>query len=221
MLRVFMFLFVIFSINHQTRAQLANEEISPWIMPGSRSKFSNNVTAWVQPGWNPQQHLYILYSQLFIQVNKYFEINPGHMFIKAGDLANVDLRDESTFFHAVILKLPFKKFSIDNRFMIWSRFRSDLSNDHHLYRNRIRLLIPAKFKSGNCRFYLFDEQTYDLNRSRWSRNRLALGASVDVNGYMNVDLSYARQWDVPSGRLNLLFIMVTLNLSAYRSVNLN
>lgn len=192
-------------------AQGLGAPLSPWLMPGASHQFSNSVHGTLQVGWNPQQDLSLVYGQAFIRINKYISLNPGYLLLKGGAVLRQHSRDEQTFLNGIILTVPIKQFQIESRHLLWNRFSSHFK-DQHLFRSRLRLIRTAQFKERKLRVYIFDELTFHINRNDWSRNRVGLGASVDILGWMNVDISYANQRDYPVGKLNIAFVMITVKI---------
>lgn len=192
-------------------AQGPDAPLSPWLMPGASHEFSNSVHGIAQLGWNPEQDLSIAYGQAFIRINKYISLNPGYLLIKGGAVLRQHSRGEQTFLNGLIFTVPINQFQIEGRHLLWNRFSSHFK-DQHLFRNRLRLIRTSQFKEKQLRIYIFDELTFHINRSDWSRNRLGLGTSLDILGWMNLDISYARQRDYPIGKLNIAFVMVTVKL---------
>jgi len=182
-----------------------------WILPGVTYQASARLKLSAQFGVNQYQRLSAIYLQAFIKAGKNIILNPAYLSINTSISNGIQVK-EHTFMNAVVFNLSLKKILIDDRNLLWNRFRVK-GEDFHFYRNRLRVTIPFKLRSNAAKIYVFDEASYFINRGRWSRNRLAFGFGYDVTNWLNADVSFVRESDVFNGKLNLLFIMGTIQLS--------
>ncbi|HEY6902364.1 MAG TPA: DUF2490 domain-containing protein, partial [Puia sp.] len=141
----------------------------------------------------------------FIKVSKHVTLTPAYLYLGSygGDRP---LLREHGFLNGLILSFPHKQWVVEDRNILWNRFRLH-SEDIHFYRNRFRLWLPPAGHSFVIRPYLFDEVFYFINRSRWSRNRIAAGASCDIGRNVNIDISYFQEQDHYNGSTNIVFVM--------------
>jgi len=191
---------------------IANKSISQnnstptaiWLLPGISYQDSSRVKLLLQYCLNSRQEINAVYLQAFIKAGRNIIINPAYLYLNfPGTKPHVQ---EHTFMNAIIVSFPLGKMILDDRNLIWNRFRRH-ADDFHLYRNRLRLNYPFSWQS--FKLYAFDEVFYLFNQHSWTRNRIAFGCSMDFTSSFNADIFYAREYDSINGRMNLVFIITT------------
>ena len=186
-------------------AQNNGAPFAVWAFPGVSWQPSLRWKLTGQYGINPQLDMHLVYLQAFVQTGKFITLNPAWLYLnREGALPG----HEHTFMNAVIFHMPLGKLLIDDRNLLWNRFRSH-AEDIHYYRNRLRLTLPLKIHAFIIKPYVFNEVFYFPDRERWSRNRIAAGIACDIAPKFNLDVSYLHEHDYYSGRINWLFIMGT------------
>jgi ABC-type transporter Mla MlaB component len=186
-----------------------------WLLPGISYQDSSSLKLLLQYGVNSRQQINAVYLQAFVKAGKHIIINPGYLFLHfAGASPSIH---EHGIMNAIVLSFHIGKINIDDRNLFWHRLRTR-GDDFHLYRNRLRVSGPVFLPSFPARLYLFDEVFYHFNQHRWTRNRLAIGCSIDIRHWLNTDFFYAREYDVFNGNTNLVFIMTTLQLRRSKKI---
>jgi hypothetical protein len=203
------FLFTLLLLRIGCLAQTDKTITAAWILPGVLYQPSSTVKLSGQFGYFDYQQIKAVYIQAFIKANKYIILNPGYLSLVIPH-ANEREVIEHTLMNAVIFTVPLNKLLLDDRNLVWNRFIAD-AEDLHFYRNRLRITWPFKLGTSDTKIYAFDEGTYFFNRSKWSRNRLAIGFGYDIVRWFNIDVCYVLQRDTFNGRLNLFFISKNLN----------
>lgn len=175
-----------------------------WLFPGINWHTSKDVRLQGQLGYNHYYRMGIFYPQAFITVHKNIILNPAYIYAvqKREDAPAVQ---EHWLFNAIIFQAARKQLLVDDRNLLWNRFRVGASSTHY-YRNRLRVAQSFKAWGATTRLYAFDEIFYLFNNKNLSRNRAALGISSELTPHTYVDVTYIRQWDRYAGRLNLFFI---------------
>ncbi|HEX6431837.1 MAG TPA: DUF2490 domain-containing protein [Niastella sp.] len=163
-----------------------------------------------QFGINRSQSTNSVYLQAFIKAGRYITLNPAYLYLSYPGATDFRIR-EHTIMNAVIITIPFKHVLIEDRNLIWNRFRKDLQT-LNFYRNRLRVFRSFTGASRTIKLYAFDEVSFFLNDCQFTRNRLAVGLACDIIPSFNVDVFFAREHDERNGRTNLIFIMGTLQL---------
>jgi len=186
-----------------------------WILPGVIYQAPKQLKFSCQYGINSNQSINAIYVQAFINTGKHVTLNPAYLYLRSSPLGSRHLHEHG-FMSAVILSLPLKHVLIDDRNLIWSRFRRGTAS-YHFYRNRLRIIKPFTWKSRECKVYAYDEGWFFINKGQWTRNRLAAGFSCDVVSWFIVDVSFVRQHDKTSRIMNLFFIMGTIQLMHKRN----
>lgn len=186
-------------------------ETSIWYLPGITWQDSAGHRLMGQFGINRPQSINAVYIQAFIKAGRYITLNPAWLYLNFPGTMH-----EHTIMNAVIITIPFRHLLIEDRNLIWDRFRKNLP-DLHFYRNRLRVFRPFTLAAHTIKLYAFDEVSFFLNDCQFTRNRLAAGLAYDINPSFTVDVFYAREHDRINGRSNLIFIMGTLQLSRKRS----
>jgi hypothetical protein len=187
-------------------AQGNRAPFSPWLFPGAGWQLSQELKLLGQYGYNPQLNMHAAYLQAYINTGRHITLNPAYLYLGRNNPA----LQEHTFMHGIIFSFPLGKLRLDERNMLWSRFRSH-SEDIHYYRNRLRLSLPLHGHS--VRPYVFNEVFHLFNRGRWSRNRIAAGIAGDITKSINIDISYIHQRDYYDGASHILFVMGTWQFS--------
>ncbi|WP_461044078.1 DUF2490 domain-containing protein [Spirosoma harenae] len=176
-----------------------------WLLPAAQYKPSESVSFALQPGWNPQQDIGLLYASSILKANRWLDINLGYMFLALSGQYN----NESTFMNGVTLKFHLGKFFIDNQNLIWNRFRS-IDDSYHFIRNRTRLFHELSVKGLKVSPYINEEFWFYFTTRRISRNRTGMGISVSIKTRCTFDFLYTKQWDESAGNLNLFFLRSTI-----------
>ncbi|MDI1321225.1 MAG: DUF2490 domain-containing protein [Algoriphagus sp.] len=189
-------------------AQNSKTKTASWILPSVTYQASPSVKFSAQFGINHYQRLKIFYLQTFIKSGKWIILNPSYLYINRSILNGIHIK-EHTLMNSVIFNLSLNKILVDDRNVLWNRFRVE-GQDFHFYRNRLRVTLPFSFKGKDAKIYVFDEASYFFNRARWSRNRIAVGVGYDVTKWLNTDISFVHEADVYNGKLNLFFITGTI-----------
>lgn len=188
-------------------AQNNSTPFALWAFPGVSWQPSPKWKFTGQYAINPQLDMHLVYLQAFVKTGKFITLNPAWLYLNREGAAP---GHEHTFMNAVIVHVPLGKLQIEDRNLLWNRFRSH-AEDIHYYRNRLRLTLPIKVLSSfTIKPYLFNEAFYLPDRGRWSRNRIAAGVTCDITDRFNLDVSWLREQDYYSGRINWLFIMGTI-----------
>jgi hypothetical protein len=193
-------------------AQRTETPLAAWYFPGATWQASPHLKVSGQYGINPNQHLQAGYLQLFLKMGRHITYNPAYLYLGSYGAGSPPLQEHGLM-NGLIFPFSVKSFLIEDRNILWNRFRSG-AEDLHIYRNRFRLLLPLAARPLVVKPYVFDEVFYLFNRGRWSRNRVAVGVAIDIGHWLNVDLSYIRELDHYNGSLNMVFIMGTLSLYA-------
>ncbi|SDF60381.1 Protein of unknown function [Dyadobacter soli] len=177
-----------------------------WLMPAVNYQISEKQYGFAQLGWNPLQKLMLGYGNFIIRPKPNFDVNIGFMYI---DVTNREV-EEWTLMNGFTARIPVGKMLIENRGLVWNRFITN-ADDMHFYRNRVRLMLSFG-NASQFSPYLVDEFSYSFNRGDFSRNRIGAGCLLTLCKRVVLDVSYARQSDRISGKLNLFFIMATVRL---------
>src|SRR5262249_46299669 len=114
------------------------QQSNAWLLPGITYQDSSGLKFLAQYGANPQQSLRAVYLQAFIKAGKHITFNPAYFYLKYTSAGDPHLY-EHTMMNAIIFTVPLKHFIIEDRNLIWNRFRKK-REDLHYYRNRIRII---------------------------------------------------------------------------------
>ncbi|WP_346316194.1 DUF2490 domain-containing protein [Chitinophaga sp. YIM B06452] len=152
--------------------------------------------------------MHAVYLQAYIKTGNHISFNPAYLYLGRD---NPSLLQEHTFLHGIIFSFPAGKLLIDDRNVLWNRFRGH-SGDIHYYRNRLRLFLPLRYHS--IKPYVFGEAFYFFNRGRWSRKRIAGGVAGDVSERFSIDITYIHERDYYNGATHIVFIMGTWQFPA-------
>jgi hypothetical protein len=205
-------LLILAAILPSLRATGQNKETptASWLMPGISYQVSSKLRWLTQVGLNQEQEAKFVYTQGFVELNKHVIVNAGYFFFlsQAGSTKSYMEHDAVA---AATYTVPVGKLVVDDRNMLLGVFANN-GRQQYFYRNRVRLSFPFTLYSNAARVYLFDEGYYSLNKGLWSRNRAGGGVSYNFSKFINVDVSYLHQRDAFSGRINLIFVQLTLNL---------
>lgn len=210
------FWLLVFTKNLFCQNNRAKESI--WFLPGIAYHDSSRLRVIGQFGINPSQSVKAVYVQAFIKTGKNITFNPAYLYLNYPGAGDSRVHEHSIM-NAAIISIPLKHFLIEDRNLIWNRFRQN-QEDLHFYRNRLRVICPFKLVSRTIKLYAFDEVWLFMNDCRFTRNRLALGLAYDIIPSFNIDVFFAREHDERNGKTNLLFIMGTLQLSRNKSTNM-
>lgn len=181
-----------------------------WYLPGVSYKHSESLRFTAQVGVATPQPTNAVYLQSFIRAGKYLTLNPAYLYLRNAP-SNGKRLQEHTLMNAVIINVPLGNFLIDDRNMVWNRFRKH-TDDIHFYRNRLRVGWTYTALPQHPRLYVYDEVFYLFNTGAWVRNRIAVGVMCDLFHWFNLDVSYVRQADKGTKGLDLFFIMAVIQL---------
>jgi hypothetical protein len=177
-----------------------------WLLPGSDWHPAKDVRLLGQLGYNHYFRMGIFYPQGFITVHKNIILNPAYIYAIQKNKIHATVQ-EHYLMNAVIFQAGKSNFSVDDRNMLWNRFTVG-DRPRHYYRNRLRVTQSLKAWSATLRLYGYDEIFLLLHFKNPTRNRAALGINTDLTSHLNIDVTYIRQWDRYSGKLNLFFLAV-------------
>lgn len=200
-------LMVLLLLTMNATAQRQNEVVDAWFLPGFTYQYSPALKLSGQLIYLTRQRVLAGYAQLFIQKNKHIAFNSAYLYLDGG----VAGTPEHTLMNGLILSIPVHKIIVDNRNLLWNRFRKDAA-DLHFYRSRLRATYSFVINRHAGKLYAFDEVFYLLNDGKCSRNRWSIGFGYDIVPRVNVDFAFARQKDIFNGRANLFFVMGTVQL---------
>jgi hypothetical protein len=212
--RLLLVVFLIPAITINAFCQNNGIETSIWYLPGITWQDSARLRLMGQFGINTPQSVNAFYLQAFVKAGRYITLNPAWLYLSYPNAGGTSIR-EHTIMNAMIITIPFRHLLIEDRNLIWDRFRKDLP-DIHFYRNRLRVFRPFTWSAHTIKLYAFDEAWLFLNDLQFTRNRLAIGLACDIIPSFNVDIFFAREHDHTNGRTNLIFLMGTLQLSRKR-----
>jgi hypothetical protein len=204
----FLIIFLLFA--YRASAQNNETPFALWAFPGLSWQKPDHLKIYAQAGFNPQQHMNAVYLQAFLRTGKHLTLNPAYLYLNRQSAGAAGFREHGLM-NAAILHFNWQHFTVEDRNLLWNRFRKD-AEDLHFYRNRFRVYGPVTKGKFRIRPYLFDEAFYFLTRGKWSRNRMAAGFVLDMGSSMNIDAFLARENDHYNGRMALLFIMATFRL---------
>jgi len=199
-------------------SQTNKAQVVPWFFPGVIYQANKKIEIWGQYGYNYRQGIHALYLQSFIKTGRHFIFNPAYLYLNIQGPNGTRLQ-EHTLMNAVICTFKINQIVIDDRNMIWNRFRL-YGKDIHFYRNRLRFALPFTTHRFLIKPYLFDEVTFSFNDGRFTRNRLAVGLSCKVTKWSLLDVTWLREYDKLNGNTNLFFVTGLLELS-HRKVERN
>ena len=191
-------------------SQPVKTQVVPWYFPGVIYKANSKLELWGQLGLNHKQHIHASYLQAFIKTGKHLTLNPAYLYLNI-ERPNGSHFNDHTLMNSVILNFSLSKLLIDDRNMIWNRFRRH-EKDIHFYRNRLRFTWPLQTRTFLFKPYLFDEVTFSFNEGRFTRNRVAAGLNCKVTRWLLLDVTWLREQDRYNGPTNLLFIMTLIHL---------
>lgn len=188
-------------------------QTATWIMPGISWTYSNKMRLFTQVGINDYQDMAYVFTQGFYSLNKHITVSAGHSYLQSDGSVNFrqhDILAAAAFSHS------FGKIIVEDRNMFKKMLISN-NPSTHVYRNRIRAGYPFSLYSNKGSIYVVDEGYYSLDNGRWSRNRIGLGINYTLSQNINLDVSYLRQKDVISGRINLIFIQLTSDFQSKKT----
>lgn len=181
--------------------------IDAWFFAGTSYRYSPTSTLQGQLIYLSRRQAFAGYAQAFIQKGKHIIFNPGYLYLGA-DISGIS---EHSLINGIFFTAPIGKITIDDRNLIWNRFRKN-SNDLHFYRNRLRVSCAYKIGQATGKLYVFDEIFYLFNEGKWTRNRLAAGCSHNIKKWLNLDIVFIRQKDT-GGAASIFFITGTIRLN--------
>ncbi|MCF0051694.1 DUF2490 domain-containing protein [Dyadobacter sp. LJ53] len=191
-------------------AQQGGTNFSSWLTQGIKYELSDKLAVQAQTAWNPQQDIYFLYGQGSIKLNKYATLTAGYMGIGFSKVQGHN-KYQSTLLHGIILAIPVHKVTIENRSLVWNRLITN-GEDHHLYRNRLRLISTSSALHRPLRLFILDEITFNITNGKWQQNRVGPGATIIPSEWLDLELAFIRQNDSSSGKSNLIFVTLTCRL---------
>lgn len=144
------------------------------------------------------------------KMSRHLTLTPGYAFIAAPPIAGRKYREHQLRFDAT-LRLPFNRFTIDDRNLFELRFRRGL-NEVTRYRNRLRINYPLKIRNVPLRLFAYDEAFYDWGARGWTRNRAAFGVGKTFAQRFTGEASYIRQNDRGRRDTNAIFISLLVRL---------
>lgn len=203
-------LIMLFAGLQQVSSAQGKTPAAAWLFPGVSWHPSKNVRWLGQLGYSHYFRMGVFYPQAFITVHKNIILNPAYIYA-IQKREGVPAVQEHWLMNAVILQAAGRQLLADDRNMIWNRLTVGAPSRHY-YRNRLRVAQSFKTWGATTRLYAYDEIFYLFSNKNLSRNRAALGISSELTPHIYVDVTYIRQWDRYSGRLNLFFITATWQL---------
>lgn len=179
-----------------------------WFMTGVSYKYSAATTLQAQLIYLSRREALAIYGQALIKKGKHIILNPGYLYLAPRATGTA----EHTLINGVIFTAQIGKLLLNNRNVIWNRFRH--KQDHlHFYRNRLRLAWPVLIGRSAGKLYIFDEGFYSFNLGKWNRNRWAMGYEHSVLAFLNLDMAFMRQKDNNGAVANLFLVMCTVKLA--------
>jgi hypothetical protein len=135
-------------------------------------------------------------TSIDFRVNKLVSLMTGVLYRK-DELTINRQRFETRLSGGVVFSKSWKGFTFRNRNMFEHRFRNS-RNDTNLYRNRIQLSYPLKFKNKELFTPFISEEGYlDLLSHNWVQNEFYAGLSRKINPRTSIDLAYLRNDSQP------------------------
>jgi hypothetical protein len=186
-------------------AQRETRPTFAWYLPGVSYKHSPSLRFTAQVGVATPQPTNAIWLQSYIRAGKYITLNPAYLYLRSAPSNGTRLH-EHTLMNSVIINVPLKNFLIDDRNMVWNRFRQHADNIH-FYRNRLRVGYSFAKLPQHPRLYVYDEVFYLFNTGTWVRNRVAAGFACDLFQRFNIDISYVRQAEKGTRGMDIFFIM--------------
>lgn len=205
------FLCIFLLSERESIAQSDRTPTASWLLPGVSYQASPNLKLLGQYGVNDDQDINAVYLQGFIKAGKHITLNPAYLYLNFSGLNGLHSH-EHTMMNAAIFAFSLNKIVIDDRNLIWNRFRNN-AEDLHFYRNRLRVTWPLPWQAFPAKLYIFNEGFFFFNNGQWTRNRLAAGFTCDITRWFNADIFFLREHDKYSGKRNSLFVMGTIQLT--------
>ncbi len=181
-----------------------------WLFPGVGWHPAKDVRLLGQLGYNHYYRMGIFFPQAFITVHKNIILNPAYIYAVQKREGAPTVR-EHYLMNAVIFQARSKIFLFEDRNMLWNRLTVGAAARHY-YRNRARATLSFKTGEATTRLFTYDEIFWLFNDKNFARNRAAMGTGSDLTAHLTIEITYIRQWDRPSGPLNLFFITSTWQL---------
>lgn len=134
---------------------------------------------------------------LDFRVNKFLSLMTGTLYRK--DELVVNRRNyETRLDFGFVASKTWKKFTFRDRNMYEHRFRNSRS-DTNLYRNRLHLSYPIKFKEKEIFSPFISEEGYlDLKTKKWTQNEFFAGVTRKLTPKISLDLAYIRNDSSPT-----------------------
>jgi hypothetical protein len=188
-------------------AQKRSSGVDAWYFPGLTYQVTPATKLSAQAIWFGDAKAAGVLLRGFVKVSKHITLQPGYLFLSEG----VAGHPEHGLFNGVIYNCKLWGLQLEDRNILWDRFRRDASAIH-VYRNRLKVSRLFSIGDHAASVYAYDEAFYHFTEGLWSRNRLSVGCAYDVIKQLNLDLSYVHQGDHFSGSANLLWVMATVQL---------
>lgn len=205
-MKLSLFLFVSLTITgnafwHSNCFAQSPDSYAIWLLPSAKYSTADSTIFGLQPGWNPQLGVGLLYVQSTVKATRWLDINLGYMFLSLPGQEN----NESTLLNGITLRFHVSKFLIDNQNLIWNRFRS-IHDSYHFDRNRLRLFYELTSQRVKFSPYVYEETWFYFTDRTITRNRTGLGALVTIKSRVSFDLLYTKQWDRVDGNSAIFFV---------------
>ncbi|UFH57551.1 DUF2490 domain-containing protein [Spirosoma sp. KNUC1025] len=176
------------------------ESYAIWLLSSAKYTTADSTIFGLQPGWNPQLAVGLLYVQSTVKATRWLDINLGYMFLSLPGQEN----NESTLLNGITLRFRVSKLLIDNQNLIWNRFRS-IHDSYHFDRNRLRIFRELTGQRVKFSPYLYEETWFYFADKTMTRNRTGLGVLVTIKSRISCDLLYTKQWDRVDGNSTVFF----------------
>ncbi|KAA2243314.1 DUF2490 domain-containing protein [Chitinophaga agrisoli] len=181
-----------------------------WYLPGISYEASSRFRFVTQLGYSEYVKGFLAYPQALYVPNKYLTLGASYFYYRSALIAGKPYTEHDVVGN-VIGCLPLRKIVLEDRNQVFAALYSS-AEKRQLYRNRLRLLVPYTLFRNQGKAYVFDEGFYLFNEGKWYRNRVAIGNSFDLQRWLNLDVTYIWQSDSFSGRLNMVFVALMVQL---------
>ncbi|HVE59465.1 MAG TPA: DUF2490 domain-containing protein [Pyrinomonadaceae bacterium] len=134
---------------------------------------------------------------LDFRVNKFLTLMTGALYRK--DELVINRRNyETRLDFGFVASKTWKKITFKNRNMYEHRFRNSRT-DTNLYRNRINISYPIKYKEKELFSpFVTDEGYFDLKTKKWTQNEFFAGITRKLTPKISLDLAYIRNDSSPT-----------------------
>ncbi|WP_040005627.1 DUF2490 domain-containing protein [Fibrisoma limi] len=177
------------------------ESYAIWFLPYAQYRTVDSTVFALQPGYNPQLVIGLLYANSTIKARRWLNVNLGYMFLALPGQNN----NESTLMNGITLKFHVHKFLIENQNLVWNRFRS-IRDSYHFDRNKTRLFYEVIVRELTFSPYLLEEFWFYFTSKTITRNRTGLGVLFTIKSRLSFDLLYTNQWDRFNGNSTVFFL---------------